>query len=74
MPGSLPVFRRRGAPATVLYAVDGIAKACVSDPEGLLRGLLAGAIADCAAARPQGAVTTAAGAPDRAVELVAARR
>ena len=50
IPPSLRGFRRRGAPAVVLYAVDGIAKACVPDPEGLLRGLLAGAIGDCAAA------------------------
>ena len=46
---SMRRFRRCGAPATVLYAVDGIAKACTPDPEGLLRDLLAGAIADCAA-------------------------
>ncbi|HEY7274070.1 MAG TPA: hypothetical protein VH502_15160 [Actinoplanes sp.] len=49
MPVSLRGFRRRGAPAAVLYAVDGIAKACIVDPEGLLRDLLAGAIDDCAA-------------------------
>jgi hypothetical protein len=49
MPVSLRGFRRRGAPAAVLYAVDGIAKACIADPEGLLRDLLAGAIDDCAA-------------------------
>jgi hypothetical protein len=50
MPVSLRGFRRRGAPAAVLYAVDGIAKACTPDPEGRLRDLLAGAIDDCAAA------------------------
>jgi hypothetical protein len=50
MPVSLRGFRRRGAPAAVLYAVDGIAKACTPNPEGLLREVLAGAIADCAAA------------------------
>jgi hypothetical protein len=50
MPISLRGFRRRGAPAAVLYAVDGIAKACIPEPEGLLRDLLAGAIDDCAAA------------------------
>ena len=50
MPVSLRGFRRRGAPAAVLYAVDGIAKACIPEPEGLLRDLLAGAIDDCAAA------------------------
>ena len=50
MPVSLRGFHRRGAPAAVLYAVDGIAKSCAPDPEGLLRDLLAGAIDDCAAA------------------------
>jgi hypothetical protein len=57
MPVSLRGFRRRGAPAAVLYAVDGIAKACIPDPEGVLRELLAAAIADCdatvRAANPQ---------------------
>jgi hypothetical protein len=50
MPVSLRGFRRRGAPAAVLYAVDGIAKACTPDPEGMLRDLLGRAIDDCAAA------------------------
>ena len=49
MPVSLRGFRRRGAPAAVLFAVDGIAKACTPNPEGLLRDLLAKAIDDCAA-------------------------
>jgi hypothetical protein len=48
MPITLKAFRRRGAPATVLYAVDGIAKSCAGDRDGLLRGLLAAAIDDCA--------------------------
>jgi hypothetical protein len=47
LPVSLRAFRRRGAPAAVLYAVDGIAKSCVGDPDGLLRDLLAAAIDDC---------------------------
>lgn len=46
---SMRRFRKCGAPAAVLYAVDGIAKSCSPDPEGLLRDLLAGAIEDCAA-------------------------
>jgi hypothetical protein len=58
IPGSLQAFRRRGAPAAVLYAVDGIAKACIPDPEALLRGLLAGAIADCAAMRDAAAAVS----------------
>jgi hypothetical protein len=49
MPVTLRTFRRRGAPAAVLYAVDGIAKACVPDREGLLRDLLTRVIADVAA-------------------------
>jgi hypothetical protein len=49
MPVSVRGFRKRGAPAAVLYAVDGIAKACVPDPEEMLRDLLAGAITDVAA-------------------------
>jgi hypothetical protein len=48
MPISLRAFRRRGAPAALLYAVDGIAKSCVGDPDGLLRDLLAATIDDCA--------------------------
>ncbi len=49
IPLSVKGFRRRGAPAAVLYAVDGIAKACVPDPDGLLRDLLTGAIGDVTA-------------------------
>jgi hypothetical protein len=44
-------FRRQAAPSTVRYAVDGIAKACVTDPDPMLRDLLAGAIDDCQAYR-----------------------
>lgn len=40
-------FRRHAAPTTVTHAVQGIAQACVADPDALLHGLLAGAIADC---------------------------
>ena len=46
---SMRRFRKCGAPAAVLYAVDGIAKSCTPDPEALLRDLLAAAIEDCAA-------------------------
>jgi hypothetical protein len=41
-------FYRRGAPGIVRQAVVGIAHACIPDPDGLLRDLLAGTIADCA--------------------------
>jgi hypothetical protein len=40
-------FHRHGAPNTVRHAVVGIAHACIPDPDGMLRHLLIGAIADC---------------------------
>ena len=40
-------FRRDAAPAIVRYAVQGVAHACVPDPDSLLRDVLVGAIADC---------------------------
>lgn len=49
LPLSLRGFRRRGAPSAVLFAVDGIAKACVPDPDGLLRDMLARTIDDVTA-------------------------
>jgi hypothetical protein len=73
MPVSLRGFRKRGAPAAVLYAVDGIAKACIADPDGLLRELLAAAIDDCAAAVRAGACPQRPSA-DRSEPLVAAGR
>jgi hypothetical protein len=42
-------FRRRVAPRTVRSAVEGVAAACVPDPDAVLRGLLADAIEECAA-------------------------
>lgn len=42
-------FRRRAAPSIVSYAVDGIARACVPDPDGMLRDLLVEAIGECRA-------------------------
>jgi hypothetical protein len=47
--GSLAAFRRHAAPRIVRSAVEGIASACVSDPDRMLRDLLAGAIDECAA-------------------------
>ncbi|MDT4894482.1 MAG: hypothetical protein QOE97_3517 [Pseudonocardiales bacterium] len=41
------VFRRQTAPAIVGCAVDGIAHACVNDPDRRLHDLLEGAIGDC---------------------------
>jgi hypothetical protein len=42
-------FRRQAAPAIVQDAVEGIAQACVPDPDGMLRDLLVQAIDVCAA-------------------------
>jgi hypothetical protein len=70
MPVSVRSFRRRGAPAAVLYAVDGIAKSCTPDPDALLRDMLARVIDDVTdlvrppagvAARPPADVGRAAG-------------
>jgi hypothetical protein len=41
-------FRRHGAPSTVRYAVEGIARACIARPDDALRDLLAAAIEECA--------------------------
>jgi hypothetical protein len=41
-------FREYGAPSAVRYAVDGIAYACVPDPDAALRELLDAAIRECA--------------------------
>jgi hypothetical protein len=42
-------FRRQAAPTIVQDAVQGIAQACVPDPDGMLRALLVQAIEVCAA-------------------------
>jgi hypothetical protein len=41
-------FRRYAAPSTVRSAVQGIAQACIADPDRLLRELLVEAIRECA--------------------------
>jgi hypothetical protein len=41
-------FHRRAAPMIVRYAVTGVARACVPDPDALLRDLLVMAIEECA--------------------------
>jgi hypothetical protein len=46
-PVSVATFRRHTAPHTVRCAAEGISAACVSDPEPLLRDLLAVAIDEC---------------------------
>jgi hypothetical protein len=42
-------FRRQAAPCIVRSAVEGIAQACVPDPDGMLRDLLVQAIGTCSA-------------------------
>jgi hypothetical protein len=42
-------FRRQAAPTIVQDAVEGIAQACVPDPDGMLHNLLVQAIGECAA-------------------------
>jgi hypothetical protein len=53
---STRAFRRYAAPSTVGYAVSGIARACIPDPDTMLYDLLLGVISDCAARvdRPAG--------------------
>jgi hypothetical protein len=40
-------FRQQTAPTIVRYAVQGIARACIPNPDSLLHDLLVGAIEDC---------------------------
>jgi hypothetical protein len=47
--GSQKGFRRQAAPIIVRDAVEGIAQACIPDPDGMLRDLLVQAIDECAA-------------------------
>ena len=49
------VFRRDAAPSIVRYAVQGVAHACVADPDCLLHDMLVGAIADCKKLRARAA-------------------
>lgn len=56
-------FRERSAPFTVHAAAEGIARACVPQPDDLLRDLLVGAIAEFAAWSAAGAVAEPAGVP-----------
>ncbi len=44
---SAKAFRRHAGPTTVHCAVEGIAQACVADPDSLLRELLSSTIEDC---------------------------
>jgi hypothetical protein len=46
---SLKAFHRQAAPCIVRSAVEGIAQACIPEPDDLLRDLLAETIRECAA-------------------------
>lgn len=46
-PISQKVFCSRSAPSIVHVAVEGVAEACISEPDSLLEGLLANVILDC---------------------------
>jgi hypothetical protein len=46
---SVKRFRRQAAPTIVHDSVEGVAQACVPDPDRLLRNLLVGAIEECTA-------------------------
>ena len=48
-------FRQRAAPFTVHTAAEGIAQACIPDPDEMLRNLLIAAIGECAAHTVRGA-------------------
>jgi hypothetical protein len=70
--------KRHSAPDAVRHAVVGIAEACIPDPDGMLRELLAGAIADCASwahrephlGHPRSHVPSSRRSPDRAASRI----
>jgi len=64
-------FRRHAAPATVRIAVEGIAQACVPEPDDLLHDLLAATIRECAAWSHPTQPTTEPAAVDRSRAPVA---
>lgn len=57
---SRKMYQRHGAPRTVEFAVQGIAKACIDDPDETLHGLLGGAIDDVLATQPATTVSHSA--------------
>jgi hypothetical protein len=79
--GSTGTFRRHAAPRIVRSAVEGIASACVADPDRILRELLSAAIEETAATvrgeaatvRAEAAGTTAPGQVTPTVSSAAAR-
>ena len=68
-------FRQRAAPAAVHAAVEGIALACIEQPDEMLRDLLIAAIGECAAwAGRDAGRDTAPEVPDRGPANTAAAR
>jgi hypothetical protein len=49
LPVTAKAFRQRSAPFIVHAATEGIAQACIAQPDGMLRDLLISAIGECAA-------------------------
>jgi hypothetical protein len=58
-------FRQHAAPTIVRNAAEGIAQACVPDPDAMLRDLLVEAIADCASLTGRAPRTAPAPTPAR---------
>ena len=65
-------FGRHAAPCIVRSAVEGIAQACVPEPDDLLRELLAGTIRECVARTHSTQHTTQPAAVDRPTAAVTA--
>ena len=65
-------FGRHAAPCIVRFAVEGIAQACVPEPDDLLRELLAGTIRECVARTHSTQHTTQPAAVDRPTAAVTA--
>jgi hypothetical protein len=55
VPVTPKAFRERAAPVTVHTAAEGIAQACIPQPDEMLRDLLIAAIGECAAQAPRDA-------------------
>jgi hypothetical protein len=70
LPVNPKAFRQRAAPFTVHTAAEGIAQACIPQPDEMLRDLLVGAIGECAAWAARQAAT---GTGRSTARVVAAR-
>jgi hypothetical protein len=70
LPISVERFQRRAAPRTVQSAVEGIARACVPDPDAMLHDLLCATIDEVAALIRPDTPAGAADVPSNSVEPV----